>query len=54
MDREEELWLIHDLDLFVENEEDIYALSELEFKLMSKGIRFAINVDDEEADDDEM
>ena len=54
MDREEEIWLIHDLNLYAETEEDLEELLQIEQDLIAKGTVFAIELEEEEDDMVEM
>lgn len=54
MDREEEIWLIHDLNLYAETEEDLEELLQIEQDLIAKGTVFAVELEEEEDDMVEM
>jgi len=54
VDREEEIWLIHDLNLYAETEEDLEELLQIEQDLIAKGTVFAVELEEEEDDMVEM
>ena len=54
MDREEEIWLIHDLNLYAETEEDLEELLQIEQDLIAKGTVFAVELEEKEDDMIEM